>query len=372
MNTYANGIRELGNFGTHKTRLTITAADVHISLSQVISVVEWYVQGAPGNPEPAKKQPPKPPPPEPPKKPSAIVPKGLRSFDAGDAKFFLELLPGPRDDKGLPESLRFWKHRIETTQELTFTVGVIYGPSGCGKSSLVKAGLLPRLGERILSVYVEATADDTEARLLQGLRKRCPDLPGRPESDGHPSALRQGKSLSKAQKVLIVLDQFEQWLHAKRGEEDTELAQALRQCDGERLQCVVLVRDDFWMGLTRFMQRPAHRACPGPKRRPRGPVRPAARQEGADGLRPGIRDAARNRVQRAGVVPRSSRSRAGPGWPGHLRAAGPPCRDGQGQALDPGHLERGRRHGRRRRGLPGGNLQSPADFARTSKLSERS
>ncbi len=44
-----------------------------------------------------------------------IVPKGLRSFDAHDADFFLELLPGPRDRDGLPESLRFWKTRIEET-----------------------------------------------------------------------------------------------------------------------------------------------------------------------------------------------------------------------------------------------------------------
>ena len=29
---------------------------------------------------------------------------------------------------------------------------------------------------------------------------------------------------------------------------------ALRQCDGVNLQCVVMVRDDFWMGLTRLMQ----------------------------------------------------------------------------------------------------------------------
>ena len=42
-----------------------------------------------------------------------IVPKGLRSFDRHDASFFLELLPGPRDRDGLPESLRFWKTRIE-------------------------------------------------------------------------------------------------------------------------------------------------------------------------------------------------------------------------------------------------------------------
>jgi len=33
-----------------------------------------------------------------------------------------------------------------------------------------------------------------------------------------------------------VLDQFEQWLHAKQNDENTELVQALRQCDGGRLQ----------------------------------------------------------------------------------------------------------------------------------------
>ncbi len=44
-----------------------------------------------------------------------IVPKGLRSFDAQDADFFLELLPGPCDRDGLPDSIRFWKTRIEAT-----------------------------------------------------------------------------------------------------------------------------------------------------------------------------------------------------------------------------------------------------------------
>src|SRR5262249_47223061 len=32
------------------------------------------------------------------------------------------------------------------------------------------------------------------------------------------------------------------------------LVQALRQCDGGRVQCIVLVRDDFWMAATRFMR----------------------------------------------------------------------------------------------------------------------
>jgi serine/threonine protein kinase len=58
-----------------------------------------------------------------------IVPKGLRSFDAHDADFFLDLLPGARDRDGLPESVRFWKSRVEETDaEQTFAVGLIYGP----------------------------------------------------------------------------------------------------------------------------------------------------------------------------------------------------------------------------------------------------
>jgi hypothetical protein len=78
--------------------------------------------------------------------PFKIVPKGLRSFDDEDADFFLDLLPGPRDRQGLPESLRFWKTRLEQTDpDRTFAVGLVFGPSGCGKSSLMKAGLLPRL-----------------------------------------------------------------------------------------------------------------------------------------------------------------------------------------------------------------------------------
>ena len=102
----------------------------------------------------------------------------MRSFDAEDTDFFLELLPGPRDRDGLPDTLRFWKTRIEETDaDKTFRVGVIYGPSGCGKSSFVKAGLLPRLANTVRVVYVEATPEDTETRLLRGLEKACPDLP---------------------------------------------------------------------------------------------------------------------------------------------------------------------------------------------------
>ena len=187
--------------------------------------------------------------------PLKIVPKGLRSFGPEDADFFLELLPGARDRDGLPDSIRFWKHRIEEPDpDRTFAVGLLYGPSGCGKSSLVKAGLLPRLADSIIGVCIEATPDQTESRLLRELRKHCPDLPEDLDLIETLTALRRGRAVPSGKKVLIVLDQFEQWLHAKRGEEDTDLIRALRQCDGEHVQAIVMVRDDFWMAATRFMQ----------------------------------------------------------------------------------------------------------------------
>jgi serine/threonine protein kinase len=218
---------------------------------------------------------------------ATVVPKGLRSFDAQDAEFFLQLLPGPTDRDGLPESIRFWKTRIEQVDpEGTFAVGLIYGPSGCGKSSQVKAGLLPRLAPHVHTVYLEATPDDTEARLLKALRKACgAGVPPAGENCGvgvppalrSPlasragaaadaasgdtndlvealAALRRGRGLAAGQKVLIVLDQFEQWLFAHRDQEGAHLVQALRQCDGEHVQCVVMVRDDFWLAVSRFMQ----------------------------------------------------------------------------------------------------------------------
>jgi eukaryotic-like serine/threonine-protein kinase len=187
--------------------------------------------------------------------PVKIIPKGLRSFDQHDAHFFLKLLPGPRDRDGLPESLRFWKIRIESTDaDSSFRVGLIYGPSGCGKSSLVKAGLLPRLSREVRAVYIEATAAETEARLLKGVRKAAPELSlglGLVEA---LAALRRGPTLRPGRKVLLVLDQFEQWLFARQGQENTELVAALRQCDGEHLQAIVLVRDDFWLAASRFMR----------------------------------------------------------------------------------------------------------------------
>ena len=119
---------------------------------------------------------------------------------------------------------------------------------------MIKAGLLPRLGKNVRSVYVEATAEETEARLLKGLRKACPELPRELGLVDSLANLRRGRTLPHECKVLLVLDQFEQWLFARSREENTDLVAALRHCDGEHVQAIVMVRDDFWMAATRFMR----------------------------------------------------------------------------------------------------------------------
>ncbi len=186
--------------------------------------------------------------------PAKIIPKGLRSFDADDADFFLDLLPGPRDRDGLPESIRFWKNRIQKTDpDQTFSVGLIYGPSGCGKSSLIKAGVLPRLDDQIVPIYMEATGSDTEAHLLKQLRKHFPHLaPNISLVDACVQIRLAGDQ--RRRKVLLVIDQFEQWLHSHPLLGQAELVDALRQCEGKSLQAILLVRDDFFAGVHRLFQ----------------------------------------------------------------------------------------------------------------------
>lgn len=190
--------------------------------------------------------------PEPQKQTKPIIPRGLRAFDASDAQAFLELLPGPRNREGLPESIDFWKQRLEMQDaENTFAVGVLLGPSGCGKSSLVRAGLLPRVDSRVISLYIEATAMETENRLLHAIGKRFPEISA---EQGLVRAFQALRNRADENKIVVVIDQFEQWLHAQPSTVDAPLVGALRHCDGAALQSLLLVRDDFAMPLARFME----------------------------------------------------------------------------------------------------------------------
>lgn len=186
-----------------------------------------------------------------------VMPRGLRSYEGQHAYFFLQLLPGPYDRDGLPESLSHWVRwvrRGEVNPEL-HRIGVIAGPSGCGKSSLVKAGLIPLLArESISTVMIEASIDRTESQLASALNTRFPELTSEKSLSDKIAAIRRGQAIPEGKEVLIVIDQFEQWLHANQDREHADLIRALRQCDGQRVQCIVLVRDDFWLALNRFME----------------------------------------------------------------------------------------------------------------------
>jgi eukaryotic-like serine/threonine-protein kinase len=183
-----------------------------------------------------------------------IVPRGLRAFDERDRAFYLRLLPGARDRHGLPESIGFWKDALEQIDaERTFRVGLIFGPSGCGKSSSVRAGLIPHLAEYVLAIHLDATPDATEQQLLQRLRKRLPGLPSDLDLTDTLGSLRQDASPLEGRKLVLILDQFEQWLHAHPVLEGQPLVKALEHCDGGRLQAVVMVRDEFFLAIDRFM-----------------------------------------------------------------------------------------------------------------------
>ena len=191
----------------------------------------------------------------PPAQNMTVVPRGLRAFTRADAYFFLELLPGTRDRDGLPVSLGHWQRWVTSRDDIPDLqrVGVISGPTGCGKSSFIRAGLIPLLGNHVVSVVLEATPDLTERQLLAAIERQCATHLSESLAETL-AAIRRGGGISPRKSLLIVLDQFEQWLHAHPEPVDSELVRAIRQCDGVRVQCIVLIRDDFWLALNRFME----------------------------------------------------------------------------------------------------------------------
>lgn len=184
-----------------------------------------------------------------------LVPRGLRPYEPQDADSFVQLLPGLRDRHGVPESILYWKRKIESFTELGgFAVGVILGPSGCGKSSFVRAGLIPRLDPQVVrQVYVEASRNHTEERLRDSLQSVFTEIP----SDAGLTTIFDGlknRSWSKdTRKVVIIIDQFEQWISTNSSLQESELVEALRHCDGSNLYCILLLRDEYWLGASRFL-----------------------------------------------------------------------------------------------------------------------
>lgn len=188
--------------------------------------------------------------------PLRMEPKGLRPYDEGDAVHFLDLIPGPRERSGLPESIHFWKKWAagDSVDEYA-SVGVLYGPSGAGKTSFVRAGLIHHLDHDICPIVIECRKGDLARRIETAIRSRF-----QPKgASGSLSKLLSGLRTSDGaifgyRKILLILDQFESWSASADAEERRALADALRHCDGKSLQALFVVRDDYWSGITEIMK----------------------------------------------------------------------------------------------------------------------
>jgi serine/threonine protein kinase len=180
-----------------------------------------------------------------------LVPRGLRSFTEIDSAFYQRMMPGPYDIEGRPWILNMWKKWVETpSKRYENAVGVIYGPSGCGKSSFVRAALIPSLHPEIVTVYFNFTVADPIANLVSFIQGKFPFTTDQTEL---PDVLGSIRRREDQPKLLLVLDQFEQFLIDTEIDLDHVMVQALRQCDGVRLQAIILVRDEFWSEVSHFM-----------------------------------------------------------------------------------------------------------------------
>ena len=180
----------------------------------------------------------------------------LSPFEADDFEGFPELVDGSRDVHGLPVILTRLITFLETTHaEQTFAAGVLSGPAGSGKTSFLQAGVLPRLAPSITTIHVDAAKGHTDRQLFRALQITCPelnfaDLTNSPDS--LPELLHEIRQ-TPGPKILLVIDHFEHWLQHTDDYACTPLAIALRQCDGSRLQTLLVATDTALIFTMRFM-----------------------------------------------------------------------------------------------------------------------
>lgn len=176
---------------------------------------------------------------------------GLRSFSESDQDAAL-FFGRDRDQELIVANL------------LASRLTLLYGQSGVGKSSILRAGVANRLRRseggagvvsRVAVVYVNEWHADPGAVILEKLEREARSL------SGEDLSLEGDLPLDRALEwwaqrldalVLLILDQFEQYLQQRQVESfDSALAEVvLRQ--GARVRCLISLREDTLVGLDRF------------------------------------------------------------------------------------------------------------------------
>ena len=183
-----------------------------------------------------------------------ITHRGLQPFESEDAKFFLSLLPGAKASSGLPEAVQFWKDWLEGFDCTEYSrVGVLYGPSGSGKTSLLRAGILPNLAPDILPIVLECRKGQKLRHIAATIAQQC-NLETQELSQLFLRLRDDTQARGQHRKVIFVLDHFDNWSGSASSKQLKQLAAALRYCDGEILQALLIVREESWIAATEFLR----------------------------------------------------------------------------------------------------------------------
>ena len=165
-----------------------------------------------------------------------------------------------------------------------------------------------------MAVYVEATPDETEARLLRGLRKRLPGPAGATWGWSRRWP-RCGGACPTGKKVAARARPVRAWLHAQAAEQDTELVEALRQCDGGRVQASSWCGTTSGMAATRFMDALEVRIVQGHNFAAVDLFDVDHARQGAGAVRPGLRPLPAGPPRPVRRAAGSSWTRPSPAWP---------------------------------------------------------
>jgi len=178
---------------------------------------------------------------------------GCARLTCATAGYFISLLPGPTDRHGLPECVRLWKDRIEETDpEKTFAVGLLYGPTAAERPLWFARGFCRAQLRRGPDLHRSHPRPDRG----RGCSKPAPP-PARAGRRSGACRRAQGDPRRTAWAIpenLLILDQFEQWLHGRPIDGSADFRRPCGTATGSVVQCVLMVRDDFWLAVSRFMR----------------------------------------------------------------------------------------------------------------------